>query len=66
MVGIKEVAERAGVAVSTVSYVISGKRSVSADTRLRVLQAMRELDYVPSRSARMLRRSRGGGRRFWR
>ncbi len=60
MVGIKDVAERAGVAVSTVSYVISGKRSVSPETRSAVLHAMRDLDYVPNRAARALRSHWGG------
>lgn len=37
MAGIQEVAKRASLAMSTVSYVMSGKRSVSGETKLRVL-----------------------------
>lgn len=55
MAGIKEVAARAGVSISTVSYAISGKRSVSASTRARVMQAARELGYVPRSHSRLAR-----------
>ncbi len=49
-----QIAERAGVALSTVSYVLSGKRSVSDEMRERVLAAIEDLDYRPHRSARAL------------
>ena len=49
-----QIAERAGVALSTVSYVLSGKRSVSPKMRERVLAAIEELDYRPHRPARAL------------
>jgi DNA-binding LacI/PurR family transcriptional regulator len=49
-----EIAERAGVALSTVSYVLSGKRSVSKQMRERVLAAVEELDYRPHGPARAL------------
>ncbi|MEO6711854.1 MAG: LacI family DNA-binding transcriptional regulator [Mycobacteriales bacterium] len=55
---IVKVAERAGVAVSTVSYVLSGKRPIGAETRRRVLSAIDELGYVPNASARALRSTR--------
>jgi DNA-binding LacI/PurR family transcriptional regulator len=48
------IAARAGVALSTVSYVLSGKRTVSPGVRERVLAAVDELDYRPRRSARAL------------
>src|SRR3954451_6407049 len=48
------IAERSGVAISTVSYVLSGKRAVSPQLRERVLAAVAELDYRPHRSARAL------------
>jgi DNA-binding LacI/PurR family transcriptional regulator len=51
---IKEVAERAGVAKTTVSHAISGKRPVSAETRERVFAAMRELSFTPNPVARRL------------
>jgi DNA-binding LacI/PurR family transcriptional regulator len=49
-----EIAERAGVALSTVSYVLSGKRSVSRKVRERVLATIEELDYRPHGPARAL------------
>ncbi|MBW3079126.1 LacI family DNA-binding transcriptional regulator [Bifidobacterium simiiventris] len=50
MATIVDVARRAGVAVSTVSYVLSGKRPVKADTKVRVMRAAREVGYVPAAS----------------
>jgi DNA-binding LacI/PurR family transcriptional regulator len=49
-----QIAERAGVALSTVSYVLSGKRAVSQPMRERVLAAVEELDYRPHGPARAL------------
>jgi DNA-binding LacI/PurR family transcriptional regulator len=49
-----EIAAKAGVALSTVSYVLSGKRTVSPEIRERVLAAVAELDYRPHRPARAL------------
>ncbi|WP_037906026.1 LacI family DNA-binding transcriptional regulator [Actinacidiphila yeochonensis] len=54
MATIAEVAKRAGVSSSTVSYVISGKRSISAATRTRVEAAIRDLGYHPNAGARAL------------
>ncbi|EST34396.1 LacI family DNA-binding transcriptional regulator [Streptomyces roseochromogenus] len=51
---IGDVAARAGVGVGTVSRVLNDSRSVSEDTRERVLRAMRDLDYRPNRRARAL------------
>ncbi|QFZ19123.1 substrate-binding domain-containing protein [Saccharothrix syringae] len=45
MVTIAEVARHAGLAVSTVSYALSGKRSVSPATRRRVEESARQLGY---------------------
>lgn len=55
-VGIKDVAARAGVAIATVSRVLSGTADVRADLRDRVLEAARELDYQPDILAQSLRR----------
>jgi DNA-binding LacI/PurR family transcriptional regulator len=49
-----EIATRAGVALSTVSYVLSGKRPVSPEMRERVMAAIEELDYRPHGPARAL------------
>ncbi|GAA4447065.1 LacI family DNA-binding transcriptional regulator [Phytohabitans houttuyneae] len=54
MVTITDVARHAGVAVSTVSYVLSGKRAISATTRQRVLASIRALGYHPNAGARAL------------
>jgi len=54
VVTIVEVARHAGVAPSTVSYVLSGKRAISAPTRHRVQEAIRALNYHPHAGARAL------------
>ena len=54
MVNIGEVARRAGVSRSTVSYVLSGKRQVTEQTRKRVLQVIEEVGFRPSAVARAL------------
>ncbi|KIF66540.1 transcriptional regulator [Streptomyces sp. AcH 505] len=58
MTTIKDVARRAGVAPSTVSYVFNGSRSISEETRRRVQEAVEALGYHPRASARTLRSSR--------
>lgn len=56
----KDVARRAGVSRSTVSYVLNDqadlKVPISAETRERVLQAIAELGYEPDARAQSLRR----------
>ncbi|MCE2842672.1 MAG: LacI family DNA-binding transcriptional regulator [Novosphingobium sp.] len=51
---IRDVAARAGVAVKTVSRVLNGHPYVSADTKARVEEAMKALDFRPSVAARIL------------
>ncbi|MBM2614133.1 LacI family DNA-binding transcriptional regulator [Actinoplanes sp. LDG1-06] len=51
MARIADVARAAGVSASTVSYVLSGRRRISAETRERVLQAVRDLGYTPNAAA---------------
>lgn len=53
-VTILTVAERAGVAPSTVSRVMTGRGRVSPDTRRRVMRVAQELGYQPSAAARAL------------
>lgn len=55
MTKMRDVAEHAGVSVSTVSHVINETRHVSTETRQRVLGAMDALNYQPNRLARSLR-----------
>lgn len=54
MVGIKDVAALAGVSTATVSRALSGNGQVSERARLKVLQAAKQLDFVPSFSASSL------------
>jgi len=55
---MKDVAERAGVSLSAVSLVLSGRRprSISLDTRERILSIVEELGYRPNQHARSLAR----------
>ena len=57
MAGIKDVAREAGVSASTVSYVLSGKRSISAKTTDKVMAAVEKLGYTPVRCAACATRS---------
>ncbi|MFD5322739.1 LacI family DNA-binding transcriptional regulator [Streptomyces sp. NPDC127092] len=54
MVTLADVARHAGVSASTVSYVLSGKRSISAVTRERIQRSIEELGYRPHAGARAL------------
>ncbi|MCS3841788.1 LacI family DNA-binding transcriptional regulator [Microbacterium sp. AK031] len=54
MTTIADVANAAGVSISTVSYVMSGKRTISQETKERVERAIAELRYSPHASARSL------------
>jgi DNA-binding LacI/PurR family transcriptional regulator len=49
-----DVAKRANVALSTVSYAINGTRPISEETRKRIFAAMNELGYRPNALARGL------------
>ncbi len=55
MVTIRDVAERAGVATSTVSRAISGKSVVNTETKQRILLAIQELNYQPNAFAKGLK-----------
>ncbi|MGQ5261432.1 LacI family DNA-binding transcriptional regulator [Micromonospora sp. ZYX-F-536] len=59
-VSLKDIAERAGVSLATVSNVVNGYRPVGERTRQRVQQAIDELGYSPNLGARHLRRGRTG------
>lgn len=60
MASRQEVAERAGVSVAVVSYVLNGKSNVKMETRVRVLAAMKELGYEPNLLARSLKTKKTG------
>jgi DNA-binding LacI/PurR family transcriptional regulator len=55
MVTVKDVADLANVSTATVSRVLNNYPQVADETRSRVLWAMQELGYQPSRVARRLR-----------
>jgi DNA-binding LacI/PurR family transcriptional regulator len=59
-VGIRQVAERAGVSMSTVSLTINGRGRISESVRTRVYTAARELGYRPNPSAVKMRGRRSG------
>ncbi len=58
MASLKEVAEKAGVSVSTVSYVLNGKKKVKEETLERIRAAVEETGYVTNTLARSLREGR--------
>lgn len=57
---LREVAERAGVSVRTVSNVVNDFPQVAPETRAKVQRALDELGYQPNAVARTLRRGRSG------
>ena len=52
--GIQEVAEKAGVSITTVSHALSGKGRIAPATRERIQRIAADLAYVPHASARNL------------
>lgn len=58
MATIKDVANKAGVSISTVSHVLNSTRFVAEATKERVYQAIKELNYAPSAVARSLKVNR--------
>ena len=55
---IRDVAKRAGVAISTVSAVINRSAPTSAEVVARVERAIAEIGYTPQRAAQTLRSGR--------
>ena len=60
MASIKDVAQKAGVGVGTVSRVINGSGYVAVDTRKKIEQAISDLEYTPNELARNLFRNKTG------
>jgi DNA-binding LacI/PurR family transcriptional regulator len=59
-VGIKDVAEQAGVSITTVSHALNGKGRLSNETRRRVCAVAERLGYQPNSMARNLAGGRSG------
>lgn len=53
-VTIRDVAKHAGVSVASVSYVLNNIDKITPETKKRILQSIKELDYKPSITARCL------------
>jgi LacI family transcriptional regulator len=59
MASIKDIARLSGCATSTVSRVLNNRDHVAPETRKRIQDAIRRLDYKPSLTAQSLRAKRG-------
>ncbi|RSK26172.1 LacI family transcriptional regulator [Bacillus sp. HMF5848] len=57
MTTIKDVAQRAGVSITTVSRVLNNRGYISKETRRKVEEAMTEINYSPNEIARALQKS---------
>lgn len=57
-VTINDIAQRAGVSISAVSFALNGRKGVSDATRARVLKVADEMGWAPSSAARSLAEAR--------
>ena len=55
MVTLKEIAEKSGVSIATVSNILNGKSNFSEETKERILEVIKETGYQPNFMARTLR-----------
>lgn len=58
MVSIKDIANKCGVSISTVSKALNGHRDVGEGTRELIRRTAKEMGYSPNSSARMLKTNR--------
>jgi LacI family transcriptional regulator len=57
-VTIRDVAQKLGLSIATVSRALDGYPDIALETRQRVQQTAREMGYTPNRAARQLRRKK--------
>lgn len=55
---IRDVARETGLSIATISRVMNGAKNVNPETRKRVLEACKKLDYLPNPAARALSTSK--------
>lgn len=60
MATIKDVAKKAGVSISTVSYALNDVPIVHPETKKRIMEAVKALNYTPHFSARHLKTNKTG------
>ena len=58
MVSMKDIAQRCGVSVATVSKALNGQSDISGETRLRIENTAREMGYMTNAAARALKTNR--------
>ncbi|BBI36514.1 LacI family DNA-binding transcriptional regulator [Cohnella abietis] len=56
MVSIKDIAKKAGVSISTVSYALNGSERITKETAERISTIASDMGYVPHGAARMLKK----------
>lgn len=56
MATIREISEKAGVSIATVSKVLNGKSGVNVKTRKKILSVAKDLNYRPNLNARNLKK----------
>jgi len=55
LASIKDIAKKAGVSISTVSYALNGSDKVTKETAAKILAIAKDLNYVPHAAARLLK-----------
>lgn len=57
MATLKDIAKDAGVSIATVSCCLSGSRTVKPETKMRIMDSIERLKYIPNASARNLKKN---------
>ncbi|MFW6208501.1 MAG: LacI family DNA-binding transcriptional regulator, partial [Spirochaetota bacterium] len=52
---LKDIASLTGVSTATVSRVLNGKSGVKEETRDKIMQLIKEVDYMPDATARSMK-----------